>query len=57
MLVSDIASYTRAQEKFIYNTFLNDNDKTDLNFRRHSYLFYIDDVISHASSSIDVLTI
>jgi hypothetical protein len=57
MLVTDIASYTRSQEKFIYNSFLNDNDKTDINFRRYTYLFSVDDLVNHASGSIDVFRI
>jgi hypothetical protein len=54
LIISSMTNYTRAQERGLYNIFIDDSDKTDIDYNRMVYLYSIDDVKNHVKNSIKV---
>ena len=55
MILSRITSFHRAHIRALYNLFIDDSDKSKLDYNRVVYLYTIQDLKSHISSSINVL--
>ena len=53
LILSNITSYSRAQERLLYSMFIEDTDKTDLDYKRFTYLFSVKDLKNHVNSSIN----
>ncbi len=54
LIINKITNYSRAQERGLYNIFIDDSDKLDDDYPRNIYLFSIDEVKSHITNSINV---
>jgi hypothetical protein len=52
LIISKTTEYTRAQERFIYNNFISDSDKTQVDYPRMLYLYSISQLKSHLNNSI-----
>jgi hypothetical protein len=52
LIIEDKTSYTRAQERIIYNLFINDSPKNKIDFDRYEYLYSVADLKTHLNRSI-----
>ncbi len=55
MILSRITSFHRANIRALYNLFIDDSDKSNMDYNRVVYLYTIQDLKSHINSSINVL--
>ncbi len=53
MTISERTQYTRSQERILYNMFISDSDKTDVDFARKTYLFSVSDLRDHLNNSVN----
>jgi hypothetical protein len=53
LITAEINKYSRTQERFIYNMFIDNSDKRDIDFKRFSYLFTIDEIRNQLKYSLD----
>ena len=54
VIINKITNYSRAQERGLYNIFIDDSDKLDDDYARNIYLFSIDEVKNHIATSMNV---
>lgn len=52
LIIEDKTAYTRAQERIIYNLFINDSPKNKIDFDRYEYLYSVSDLKKHLNRSI-----
>ena len=52
LIVSKTTEYTRAQERFIYNNFISDSEKTLVDYSRYLYIYSIPQLKEHLKASI-----
>ncbi len=51
-MLSTTTTYSRAQERLLYNLFIDDGDKTDMDFKRFTYIFSVNDLRDHVNKSV-----
>jgi hypothetical protein len=52
LIVSEANKYSRSQERFLYNMFVDEGDKRSVDFNRIAYLYSVDDVKKHVATSV-----
>jgi hypothetical protein len=52
LIIEDKTSYTRAQERIIYNLFIDDGSKNHIEFDRFVYLYSVSDLKNHVNRSV-----
>jgi len=53
LIISKTTEYTRAQERFIYNNFISNSEKTEFDYPRMLYLYSISQLKDHLNNSIN----
>lgn len=54
LIISRITHLSRAQIRSLYNLFIEENDKTDIDYSKTVYLYTIEDLKNHLRFSINV---
>lgn len=52
LIVAEANKYSRSQERFLYNMFIDTSDKRAMDFNRITYLYSIDEIRNHLNQSI-----
>ena len=52
MIIKSKTSYTRAQERIIYNLFIEKSPKNQIDFARYIYLYTVKDLKEHLNTSV-----
>lgn len=53
IVIGTISSYSKSEERFFHDQFVNEGDKTDNEFPTKFYLYSINDLINHIQQSIN----
>lgn len=54
LIINKTTDYSRAQERGLYNVFIDDSDKLDADYNRNIYLYSVEELKNHISNSINV---
>ena len=55
LIINKMTNYTRAQERALYNIFIDDGDKLDEDYNRIIHLYSVEELKSHISRTINVI--
>ncbi len=53
LIVSEKNNFSRSQEHLIYNMFLDQSDKRDVDYSKKVYLYRLDEIRSHVNNSFN----
>lgn len=54
LIINSTTQYTRAQERIFFDSFVDEIDKTDLDYSRYTYLFNIQELKDSVTKSVSV---
>jgi hypothetical protein len=54
LIINTTTDYSRAQERGLYNIFIDDGDKLDDDYSRNIYLYTVEEIKNHISNSMNV---
>lgn len=57
LILSYLTKFSRAQERGLYNIFIEGNDKTEVDYERKIYLFSVEEMKQHIRKSLIVTLI
>jgi len=55
LIINKMTYYTRAQERALYNIFIDDGDKLDEDYKRIIHLYSVEELKSHILRTINVI--
>jgi hypothetical protein len=53
LITNETNKYSRTQERFLYNIFIDESDKRDTDYKRQVYLYTVPEIRQHLNSSIN----
>jgi hypothetical protein len=53
LIVAEHNKYSRSQERFLYNMFIDSDDKRQVDYNRVAYLYSVEDVKNHVRGSVN----
>jgi len=54
LIIGATTQYTRAQERIFYDNFVLESDKTDIDYKRYTYIFNVKEIKDTLRRSVDV---